>query len=275
MGLRDFIVQGGLAALLSIGGGQTSSLNLRPIEDLFHRGSNRDALFAESQESRQRHIADHFEFRIGWPTDDDGAVLYAVPHIQAFQTGGSVQLLPVVAKRQLDSGPSTSPSPLPMRSGKMLTKEISWVEIEERSDETLPRLQAIDWIQDATGLSDERTASLLGVSRRALLDWKAGKAIKASNLRRLVETMDVLQRAQSRYQSREQLLSWLYSPDQLEGVSPEALLDRGDFDRARFLAVVGPTTVEASAYPIRRAISPEWQAAIQRPPRLGEFDDLE
>ena len=276
MGLSEILVQGALATILSLGGPQTSSPNVRPLQDIFKHGSENGALLAERQSSHRLQASVPLDSLIGKPTDDNGANLNAPPKVQQRLTGGRFELYHA-ASRKLKSEASvpTLVSTLPPVVG-VLPHEMEWVlEDSFASARQLPQIQAISWIQQATGLSDERTADLLGVSRRGLLNWKAGMAIKERNLRRLLETKDVLQRAQRRHPSREQMLAWLHTPDELEATSPATLLSRGKFDQARFLAVAGPTTVEPSPQPARRPTSSAWQAALQRPELPGEFDDLD
>lgn len=130
---------------------------------------------------------------------------------------------------------------------------------------------AVRWIQQATGISESHLGNMLGVKRMTVRNWKAGKAIKTASLRRLLETKDVLQRAQLQYPSPNQLIIWLNTPDKEHGIAPARLLSEGDFDRARFLAVLTPSTVEPTPSWAKRPVAPVWSEALEEPERPGEF----
>jgi hypothetical protein len=69
------------------------------------------------------------------------------------------------------------------------------------------------------------------------------------------------------------LVTWLDTPDPEFGISPRRLLERGEVDRARLLAVMSPTTVAPMPAWAKRPVAPAWQSALERPERRGEFLD--
>jgi DNA-binding transcriptional regulator YiaG len=142
-------------------------------------------------------------------------------------------------------------------------------------EEMAPHTQAVFWIQSATGLSEGRVAELLDVERMTVRNWKAGKRIKDTSSRRLFEIKDVLQRAQRWHAKQDELVTWLYTPDREQGISPARLLLQGEFDRARFLAVLKPSKVESTPQWARRPVPAAWRGALEVPERPGEFvEDL-
>ncbi len=102
-------------------------------------------------------------------------------------------------------------------------------------------LEAVDWIKDATNLSQERIAKLIGVSRQALNAWERGNAISDPHRRKLLEVRDILERAQSKHPTALQLSVWLDTPRGADGKTPAGVLAEGDFDRARYLAMSVPS----------------------------------
>lgn len=104
--------------------------------------------------------------------------------------------------------------------------------------ETRPlHLAAIDEIRNATGLSNDDTSKLLGVSRQTLNLWNRGNAISIAHRSRVLAVHDILERAKARHATREQLLSWLYAPCEPSGRTPAVLLSAGELDQARFYSV--------------------------------------
>jgi hypothetical protein len=135
-----------------------------------------------------------------------------------------------------------------------------------------PHADAVRWIQQVTRLSDGKIAALLNVKQRqTVLNWKAGKSIEVTNLRQLMETKDVLARAQRWHSHPNELVAWLHTPDPDHGVSPAKLLSQGDFDRARFLAVLAPSMVEPTPTWAKRPVPAAWRGALEEPDRPGEF----
>lgn len=107
------------------------------------------------------------------------------------------------------------------------------------SDEA-PFLQALDWIQQTTGLADERIARLLGVSRQALHGWRRAAPMSAPHRQRLLAVRELLQRAARRHATPEQLVAWLKMPRGADGRTPAELIESGELDRARLYAISDP-----------------------------------
>lgn len=146
MGLSEILVQGALATILSLGGPQTSSPNVRPLQDIFKHGSENGALLAERQSSHRLQASVPLDSLIGKPTDDNGANLNAPPKVQQRLTGGRFELYHA-ASRKLKSEASvpTLVSTLPPVVG-VLPHEMEWVlEDSFASARQLPQIQAISW----------------------------------------------------------------------------------------------------------------------------------
>lgn len=119
---------------------------------------------------------------------------------------------------------------------------------------------ALRWMKAATALSDERLSRLLGVSRQTLHAWGTGTGITSKNLTRLVAIRDVLQRAQQSCRSPQALSRWLDAGIGPGGSSPAQLIERGDVDHARLLAV----TIRSAVSMTRPAA---FRPAVVRPAR--------
>jgi len=135
--------------------------------------------------------------------------------------------------------------------------------------------RAVEWLTNVAGLSADRVGGLIGASRVSVQHWKTGASIRDDNLRRLMETHDVLRRAMRQRPERDALAAWLVTPDPHEGVSPEQLLKQGEFNRARMLAVLSPSDVEPMPVWAKRPVAEPWREVGEQRQRPGEFfDDL-
>lgn len=250
MGPGELFMASALAALL-LGNPPTSSPNLQPLDRFYERDAksvDRFSPLAETTRSPGSAVTDRLAFN---QTGDGGATLRAHRTIGSRGTG--------------DTG-----YPFRWLSHQMRV----WTDDYSTFPLALPaHTQAVHWIQHATGLSEGSVAELLGVERMTVRNWKAAKAIREASLRRLFETRDVLQRARRQYSGQAELVAWLYTPDGEHGISPARLLDQGEFDRARFLAVLTPTTVEPMPVWARRPVAAAWRGAMEDLERPGEFVD--
>ncbi len=109
--------------------------------------------------------------------------------------------------------------------------------IVEEANQQAPHVIALEWIERATRLPLERVARLLGITRPTLYSWQQGAQIRSSNQQRLLAVLDVLKRAAARHPTPELLVAWLDTPRGADGHTPAQLLESGDMDRARLLAV--------------------------------------
>jgi transcriptional regulator with XRE-family HTH domain len=120
-----------------------------------------------------------------------------------------------------------------------------WISLPSTSQLQLegntPHLKAIQWIETATGFSQERIGNLIGVTRQTINGWKRGLPIADYNRRRLFAVRDVLERASLRHQTRNQLTAWLDIPRGADGRTPAQLLETNEIDRARLLAISSPS----------------------------------
>lgn len=113
--------------------------------------------------------------------------------------------------------------------------------LRQTSVELPPHLDALRWIETATGLSQERIGRLVGVTRQTINNWENGESIKDPNRRRIFAVRDVLERATRQHPTREQLTAWLDTPRGADGRTPAELLAANEINRARLLAVSSPS----------------------------------
>jgi transcriptional regulator with XRE-family HTH domain len=106
-------------------------------------------------------------------------------------------------------------------------------------------------IEQTTGLTQERLAALLGVSRQALHRWRRGGPIRDVHQRRLLVVWEILERATLRYPTRDKLKAWLDTPRGADGRTPAQHLEAGAFDRARYCAVASlPWELNSNIKPV-------------------------
>jgi DNA-binding transcriptional regulator YiaG len=253
MGLSNLLLKGAVATLLSLGTPSTPSSHLRPMRDLYDPGAgSMDQVIPRAEQSRLPGREPITQF-VHPRTDDSGAKLAARPFADPEGTG--VVLLHLASEHPRDVETRASAT----------TRHVQLV--------LPPHTQAVRWILEATRLSEDRVGELLGVSRITIRDWKMGKPIRESNLRRLLETKDVLQRAERQHPSRGALVAWLDMPDPVEGTSPARLFEQGDLARARLLAVLSPASAAPSPSWAMRSTPTVWSSSFEEPERSGEFLD--
>jgi len=121
------------------------------------------------------------------------------------------------------------------------------------------------WIKAATGLSQERIARLVGVSRQTMNLWDRGKPISSDNRRRLFGVRDVLERAAIKHQSPGELQAWLDTPRGTDGLTPAQVLERGEIGRARTLAISAPSAgLQRAASWANRPVPEPFKAGAER-----------
>lgn len=195
-----------------------------------------------------------FEQPSSGSTSDGGARLLAHP-FRSFQRASSAVLL---------TGILTISPTQPSRQ-----LEPPAVVVEEAHQQA-PHLVALAWIEQATRLPLERIAPLLGIKRQTLYAWKNGAQIRSANQQRLFAVLDVLKRAAVRHPTAELLVAWLDMPRGADGQTPAQLLEAGNIDRARLLAISKPISelLGASAWihePVAEAFQSvqEWLVEAQ------------
>ncbi len=104
-----------------------------------------------------------------------------------------------------------------------------------------PYLEAIQWIETATGLSQERIGELLHVTRQTINRWEKGEPIRDHNRKHLFAVRDVLERAALRHPTPSMLAAWLDTPQGSDGRTPAELLRDNEINRARLLAISSPS----------------------------------
>lgn len=264
MDLSEFLLKGtsgrvvvtAMSGLLFLGGPSTASPSLRPVEASYERGAgnpNRPATATRPEHSLAAAERGHL---FGEQTDDASAKLRLHQVVTLQGTGDANRL----------------PQPIPLKSTTGEQKPYPARVFGAADWQMAPQAEAVQWILDATGLSEVRVAELLDVKQRhTVRNWKAGKPIKEASMRRLVETRDILRRAQRWHPQRHDLVAWLHMPDADSGVSPATLLARGEFDKARFLAILAPARVEPTPAWAKRPVPAAWQESLEEPERPGEF----
>lgn len=124
-----------------------------------------------------------------------------------------------------------------------------------------PHLEALHWIKQATGFSQERISELVGVSRQTLNRWQRGEPIKDTNRQRVFAVRSVLERALIRHRTRPELVAWLDTPRGADGRTPAQCFAAGDIDRARLLALSVPSPqVKRAPSWVRRPVPPAFRA---------------
>jgi DNA-binding transcriptional regulator YiaG len=254
MWLADAVVNSALVTTLFLGVPQTPSSHLRSVGDVYHGGQRTISRPAPQEVELRDSEPSTIEHLGGWHTDDTGAKLDLGRLPISHKTGRSLRLYRAKAllqHRWTDGHP---------------TAIAQW-------PTDLPHKWALQWIKEATGLSDQRIGKLLGVSRESVCNWNDGLSIKEVHRRHLLETKDILQRAARMHPGRDGLITWLNTPDEEEGMSPARLLEQGHFDRARLLAVLSPTTVMPTPEWAKHSVPAVWRDALEQPERPGEFTD--
>ena len=115
---------------------------------------------------------------------------------------------------------------------------------------TSPQQEVVKAIAELTGLSRQGIAALVGVRRPTIYAWLDDSNISEPNLRRLLATYEVLQRASTRHQTQQAMRAWLHTPRGADALTPASLLAQGEFGRARLLAL--------STAPPRSTPTPTW-----------------
>jgi len=112
-------------------------------------------------------------------------------------------------------------------------------------------VNALSNIEKLSGFTKREIAEdLIVVSRETINNWANFGGIRSGNLKKLLAVEDVLNRAHEAQSSRlddDNLRSWLSTPRGETGVTPQQLIQRAKFDRARLLAMtIAPSTLAES-----------------------------
>jgi len=197
----------------------------------------------------EQAIANLVHAGVGWLrecTSDGGAVLGAVANSYGQRLVQTAGLHPLVI-------PILYPPEFASRSGIKALPTISAPVAEPPADDdphTSAQRLMVETIGRRTGLSRQRIADLIGVSRPTIYAWLNDHEILEANLRRLLAVYDVLQRASARHRTPREMQVWLHAPQGVDAQRPIDLLEIGEFDRARLLAL-------SSALPRREPV-PTW-----------------
>jgi len=123
----------------------------------------------------------------------------------------------------------------------LLAYAVGRKQLEVSREPVKPHLEAIHWIETATGLPKERIGDLIGVTRQTINRWEKGEPIRDHNRRYLFAVREVLERASLRYPTPNELAAWIDTPRGADGRSPAQLLEANEINRARLLAVSSPS----------------------------------
>jgi transcriptional regulator with XRE-family HTH domain len=123
-------------------------------------------------------------------------------------------------------------------------------------------MESVRWLKQATGLSEERLGILVGVTRPTLDRWEHdGGPIRPANLERLMAVTDIVRRAAARHPD---VVTWLYTPRGADGRTPASLLQAGEYDRARVLAITTPSPgVRSAAAWASRPVAPRFAHIVE------------
>lgn len=169
---------------------------------------------------------------------------------------------------------------IPLNSEATRTDEVQGTGLgnNELDGTATPQLEALAWIKDATGLSDEDISTFIGVSRPTIDAWRNGGDITTTRLRRLLAVRDVLERAATRLPSKEHLRAWLVTPRGADGRTPEGLLRANEIDQARLLAMSMPSPkLQRPPSRVRQSIPADWWVESEgrnEPEPLEEDQDV-
>jgi len=134
-------------------------------------------------------------------------------------------------------------------------------EVENAGVPSSPSIEAIRWIKEKTGFSQERIARLLGTTRHTLYNWERGGSISDHNRQRLLAVKGVLERAAFRHTTSGMLATWLDTPRGVEGYTPAWLLEQNEIGKARLFAVSHPSPRLIRAQPwVRRPLPGKFRA---------------
>ncbi len=131
--------------------------------------------------------------------------------------------------------PQTSPS------DELLTKTSNIWPARNQIFGSLPHVDAIKWIKETAGLPQEKIGQLVNVRRQTIINWEKGESITDANQQKLLAVRDVLERAARLHPTQAQLKAWLFTPYGADGLTPAQLLEAGEINRARLLAVSSPS----------------------------------
>ena len=133
-------------------------------------------------------------------------------------------------------------------------------------------------IQALTGLNKTRIAvDLFGVTKQAFNAWERGLKISNQNLNHVLETHDVLRRANLRHPGPDQLQTWLSAPRGIRAERPRDLLKQGEFGRARLLAIstAPPRESPVSDWVLRSSPDPWTSEQMRWGSRIAAEDQSE
>lgn len=133
---------------------------------------------------------------------------------------------------------------LPPRTDLPLTLQLAAVPSTPHHQAVVPdsppsaAREAILWVKQASGLSDQKLAEIFAVTRQTVASWaKDNVELKPSHLQRLLGTTEIMRRAEGR---SGDLKGWLYTPRGEDGRTPASLLAAGELGMARMLAMTNP-----------------------------------
>lgn len=94
--------------------------------------------------------------------------------------------------------------------------------------------QALDSLQEATGLSEEELADALGASHRTVRRWRAGTAYPQQLARqRLAALLRLQRRVEETFEGPDAVRRWFHSESRyLGGITPAEAVRVGRLDRA-------------------------------------------
>ena len=135
-----------------------------------------------------------------------------------------------------------------------------------------PHTAALAYLRVATKMSKDRIGALIGVSRQTVHNWEKGQPIASAKRMHLLAVRDVIERATLLYTSVGELAAWIDTPRGVDGHTPAQLLELGEFDKARLLAITRPSP-GIKHLQARPSIGASNHSRIQRPMSALPIDE--
>jgi transcriptional regulator with XRE-family HTH domain len=116
-------------------------------------------------------------------------------------------------------------------------------------------LEALAWIEETTGFSQERVGQLLGVTGQTVSEWQQARTpISDEQCERLLTVREILGHALSH--QKEPLATWLDTPRRVDDPTPAQLLAADEMGKARFQAVASPLRPNLRNRPAPKQVRP-------------------
>jgi len=199
-----------------------------------------DQTFSTKQNSRLRVIENDQSLQVLY-----SSLRKALSYSRESTTDGGVRLKKNLPRfrwtLRLNNDRVLTVLPQTVSSEELLTQTSNIWWARNQISESLPHLNALQWIKETTGLSQERIGQLVSVTRQTIINWEKGESITDTHRQKLLAIRDVLERAARLHPTQDQLKTWLDTPFGADGRTPAQLFEANEINRARLLAVSSPS----------------------------------